>query len=129
MCCAEVLGAALYKAEIYDLSTVNSTYQTASAPGLGNILNSQGWILIEDEDDLQPGDVLFYEKLVEPGTAGLVYLDGEEIHTCHVDIYYGDGTKVNTGGGFGQVFHDFNVDTTCYSVAARWRFAFRYPGD
>ena len=129
MCCAEVLGAALYKAGIYDLNGAKS-YQTASAPGLGRLLKSKGWILITNAKDLQPGDVLFYEKLVNPGTAGVVQINGESIHTCHVDIYYGDGKKVSTGGGFNQrsLINTFSVDSSCYQVKSKWRYAFRYPG-
>lgn len=129
MCCAEVLGAALLKAGIYDKNGAKA-YQTASAPGLGNLLKSKGWKLITNKKDLRPGDVLFYEKLVNPGTAGVVVINGEAIHTCHTDIYYGEGKKVSTGGGFTQsnLLNTFTVNSTCYSVKSKWRYAFRYPG-
>ncbi len=130
MCCAELLGAALYKAGIYDLNGARS-YQTASAPGLGNILKNKGWILITNEKDLQPGDVIFYEKLAKQSEAGIVYgINGRNIHVCHTDIYYGNGKKVSTGGGFNQsnLVNTFKVKGTCYGVSQRFAFAFRFPG-
>ena len=129
MCCAEVLGAALYRAGIYDKSGA-SAYQTASAPGLGNLLKNKGWILITDSKQLQPGDVIFYEKLAKQWEASTVNINGKDIHICHTDIYYGNGKKVSTGGGFIQknLLQNYSDNSECYSVSDRFAFAFRFPG-
>lgn len=128
MCCAEVLGAALYKSGILDKSAAKE-YQTASAPGLANILKKKGWKLITNAKDLKPGDVLFYQKLKNAGSATAVNIKGEMIHTCHTDIYYGDGKKVSTGSFLSKnPLSTFSVNSECYDVPDKFRYAFRYPG-
>lgn len=129
MCCAELMGAALYKSGIYDLTEAKE-YQTTVAPTLGRILQSKGWTLITDPDELQPGDAIFYEKLANQSEAGIVTINGKDIHICHTDIYYEDGKKVNTGGGFNMnnLIQKFKVNGECYGVSNRFAFAFRFPG-
>ena len=50
-----------------------------SRNGLSNILAQKGWILITDESELKPGDILSYNG--------------------HVEIYAGDGKIYNAGSG------------------------------
>lgn len=49
------------------------------ADELSNILAQKGWILITDESQLKPGDILSYSG--------------------HVEIYAGDGKVYNAGSG------------------------------
>ena len=128
MCCAEILGAALLKSGVVN-SEEASFYQTGSAPGLARKLVSKGWIVIDKAEDLQPGDVVFYQKLVDPGTAGIATINGQDYHICHTEIYYGDGKVINTGDNFKNVVTDFHTNSSCYGVSSKWIYGFRYPGN
>ena len=127
MCCAELLGAALYKSGVLDSKGANE-YQTGSAPGLARKLLSKGWIIIENAEDLQPGDAIFYEKLERQSEAGVATINGVSYHICHTEVYYGDGKVINSGDNFKRVVSDFNTNSTCYSVRSRFLVGLRFPG-
>ena len=73
-CCATYVKWVLQEA-----GYLSSSEGSDSANGLSNILAQKGWILITDESELKPGDILSYNG--------------------HVEIYAGDGKIYNAGSG------------------------------
>ena len=97
-CCATLVRAALYRAGIYNVDELNSIlHNDEYAAHTATYLYNAGWQVIWNPDDLQPGDVLFYNKTVDDCTTAKI--EGKTYYVCHTDIYYGDGKKVNTGDG------------------------------
>lgn len=84
-CCATYVSWVLQEAGYLDASE-----HTNGASSLVSKLQSKGWTEITNYDDLEPGDVLYY--WVEKASDGFSGIG-------HVDIYAGDGTKYNAGGG------------------------------
>ena len=131
MCCAELIAPALYHAGIYDYDTASSIH-TASAYLSAERLYDRGWDVIYDFDEVEPGDVLVYEKIEKWWEASGGKIDGEYIPICHIDIYYGDGLKVSTGS-----FSSSSVATSFYTGETYWDdggsskvyCALRYAGD
>lgn len=120
ICCATLVGASLVKAGIYEESEMN--YSTDSSPSTAEFLYKKGWIVIYDEDKLEPGDILFYHR--SGGTHKII--DGKDYQPGHTDIYAGDGKKYNSG--------DFCKTSACKTKAltnfssSNFIFALRYPG-
>jgi hypothetical protein len=134
-CCATLVGVSLYNAGIYDEDTANSI-QSDSAPTTVNNLLDKDWIVIWDPDELEPGDILVYQK-TECDSCGSAMIEGTYYWTSHVDIYYGDGQKITTGDGSSNnppgfsncsVISDF-CPTCVSSSTQRWLCGLRYPGN
>lgn len=133
-CCATLVGVSLYNAGIYDEDTANSI-QSDSAPTTVRNLIDKDWIVIWDPDELEPGDILVYQK-TECDSCGSAIIEGTYYWTSHVDIYYGDGKKITTGDGSKSyppgfsncpVISDF-CPTCVSSSTQRWLCGLRYPG-
>ena len=136
MCCAELPTAALYKAGIYDEATLKKLYSASAGITFRNF-QAHGWILITDPDQLEPGDLLFYHNFgcSKPG-CGWGKINGKLVYIGHVDIYYGDGKKVSTGGdvwgrlinghdgAFTKELSNFKAKTSSQEFVG----ALRYPG-
>ena len=133
-CCATLVGVSLYNAGIYDEDTANSI-QSDSAPTTVRNLIDKDWIVIWDPDELEPGDILVYQK-TECDSCGSAIIEGTYYWTSHVDIYYGDGKKITTGDGatsYPPGFSNCSVISdfcpTCVSSSTqRWLCGLRYPG-
>ena len=97
MCCAELIAPTIYKAVIYDKATASKLH-TASAAGVYNNFKDKGWTLITDSKKLKPGDILFYDTGCRGSHCGRGTIKGQSVAIGHVDIYYGDGKVVSTGG-------------------------------
>ncbi len=128
MCCAELIGASLLKAGIYTESEVASI-QSASAPTTTRNLVAKGFKAIWDEKQLQPGDILIYKKFTDLDGCGTATIEGTTYHVPHVDIYYGNGKKISTGGAWSTVVSDFSTDDFYTQGGyAHWLCGLRYVG-
>lgn len=128
LCCAELIGASLLRSGLYDEAEANH-FQTTSAPNAANLLAEAGWIAIWDPEELEPGDVLLYEKYTGLSGCGGAQIEGTYYPVPHIDIYYGDGMKVTTGGDFGHALTTFSTDSFYTQGGyAKWLCGLRYPG-
>ena len=129
LCCAELIGISLYKAGIYDESTAGKI-QTASAPtATRNVVATGDFEAIWDPDDLQPGDILIYKKYTDLDGCGVATIEGKTYHVPHIDIYYGDGKKVTTGGDWSHELTTFSTDFFFTQGGyAKWLCGLRYKG-
>lgn len=127
MVCATIVAAALYRANIYDISKF--TYGINSSPSTAEFLDRENWIYIEDKTQLQPGDIVFYRALAEYGSFRTTTIRGKRVAPGHVEIFAGKDAngveKVYNAGStsaLGVVESNFSISS--------WRFvfAFRYPG-
>ena len=127
MVCATIVAAALYRANIYDLSKF--TYGINSSPSTAEFLDRENWTYIEDKTQLQPGDIVFYRALAEYGSFRTTTIRGKRVAPGHVEIFAGKDSngveKVYNAGStsaLGVVESNFSISS--------WRFvfAFRYPG-
>lgn len=84
-CCSTFVSQVLYKAGYFSkdiMNDINYNYQVQ----LDELLDKSGWKKIEQEEELQPGDIVFLDK---PNEAGH--------HPTHVQIYAGNYTWYNAG--------------------------------
>lgn len=97
-CCATLIRAALYRGGVYTVEETEAIHINSEAAGaVVQGLYNAGWEVIWDSDDLQPGDVIAYHT---PDSSHYsTYIENKLYHVGHVEIYYGDGQKVNTGDG------------------------------
>lgn len=118
ICCADLVALSLYKAKIYDASTING-YSKSSAGGTAEFLQKKGWKVITNAKDLQAGDVLFYSQ--HAGCRS-VTIGGKHYGVCHTEIYAGNGKKYNAGNTKSMS----RIEETFYSGS--FIFAMRYQG-
>ena len=96
MCCAELVGGALYKAKIYSSSELKSIH-SASAPTITRNLVARGWKVIWDKNKLQAGDVIVYQKVVPCSGCGIATIGGKKYKTAHVEVYAGNKKAYGAG--------------------------------
>lgn len=96
MCCAELVGGALYRAKIYSSSELKSIH-SASAPTITRNLIKKGWKVIWNKNKLQAGDVIVYQKVVPCSSCGLATIEGKTYKTAHVEIYAGNKKAYGAG--------------------------------
>ena len=130
--CATLVRTSLYRAGIYDRDEANSISNN-SAPTVARNLVAKGWIPIWNAEDLQPGDVLLYQKLTNIGDCGKATIDGKTYYVPHVDIYYGNGKKVTTGDWpvmKAPAVVNFSTGLGSFSGGqGKWLCGLRYPGN
>ena len=134
-CCATLVRASLYRAGLFTVEELEFLHNTETAGLTAEYLSKNGWEIIWDPDELQPGDVIAYNKT--SNTCYTTNIDGKYYYVCHVDIYYGDGKKVSTGDGcsYGPdcgfydspVLSDFVVHKAT-ATSQGFLCAFRYTG-
>ena len=96
-CCATLVRASLYRSGTYTLDELKFLENTESAGGATERLIDHGWKVIWNANELEPGDVLVYDK---PGSNyHKTIIEGNVYRVGHVEIYYGNGKKINTGDG------------------------------
>lgn len=118
ICCATLVGGALYKAGIYDLSELN--YGIDSSPSTAKFLRDKGWTLIKDQSKLEAGDVMFFYT----NGATEVLINGEWTKPGHVEIYAGNGRRYNTGNT-----NSIRVVDEPNGYRSNFIYAYRYPGN
>lgn len=124
MCCADLISAAVYKAGIYDAKKAQSLHSGFAADMADNLLKNGDWKVV-DKKDLKPGDVILWE--CEFSGCNKVYnVKGGPYRVGHVDIYYGNGKKVSTGGSFKSALSNYTTrfcdDGKCKHVLCGIRY-------
>lgn len=94
-CCATYIGVCLYKSGIFSEDEINS-FNYNWAPYIYSFLVLNGWIEIDDYDNIKPGDIVFET-------------DNDSVD--HVQIYAGDGKWFNAGSTDAiQRVNPYNID-------------------
>jgi hypothetical protein len=126
MCCAELVGGALYRAKIYKTSKLNKIH-SASAPTITRNLVKEGWKVINNAKDLKAGDVIVYQKVVPCSGCGHATINGKSYKTAHVEIYAGN--KKAYGAGSDDALKKVTNNFWTKSKSLHFLCGLRYPGD
>ena len=124
MCCANLIGAAIYKAKVY--TEKEATFKDAYAATVVQALIDKKWKVIKNEKDLKPGDVLAWE--CEWSGCNKISLEGKSYRVGHVDIYYGDKKKVSTGGSFARAVDNYQTRFCHEGHCKHFLIGLRYAG-
>lgn len=124
MCCANLIGAAIYKAKVY--TEKEATFRDAYAATVVQALIDKKWKVIKNEKDLKPGDVLAWE--CEWSGCNKISLEGKSYRVGHVDIYYGDKKKVSTGGSFARAVDNYQTRFCHEGHCKHFLIGLRYAG-
>ncbi len=125
MCCAELVGGALYRAKIYSSSELKSIH-SASAPTVTRNLIKKGWKVVWDKNKLKAGDVIVYQKVVPCSGCGTATIEGKSYKTAHVEIYAGN--KKAYGAGSTTALKSVTRDFWTKSPELRFLCGLRYNG-
>lgn len=94
-CCSTYIGVCLYKSGIFSEDEINS-FNYNWAPYIYSFLVLNGWIEIDEYDNIRPGDIVFET-------------DNDSVD--HVQIYAGDGKWFNAGSTEAiQRVNPYNID-------------------
>jgi len=130
VCCASLIGASIYKAGVYNEQEADAIY-SESAGTVAENLAKKGWIVIYNEKDLQPGDILVW-RCVNAGYCRSTTIDGKTNPIGHVDIYGGNGIKYSAGGNASIQAVESKFRTNIYNsdgtVNKTFYCGLRYPG-
>lgn len=92
-CCATLAGAVLYKSGLFTETQINNVSYNG-AYNIAELLDNNGWMIIESYDLLQPGDFVF---MLSSGNAPIQLRNGKTYNQGHVQIYAGNGRWYNAG--------------------------------
>ena len=136
-CCASYVSAVLVDAGVFsydELADLHTVFSESGVPERSftsfNAADDvykylrfvKGWERIDNPDDLQPGDICFYER---DSDASYDYSDPwntGECNTGHVDIYMGNNTKFSAGSA-----ESMNYDNPESFSSSTWLCAYRPP--
>lgn len=121
--CATIVGASIYKSGYYEKDDFPSDYWAYghnSAPSTARFLRDKGWIFVENQEDLEPGDVMFFQTSAPTYTI----INGKSYGAGHVEIYAGDGKRYNTG-----TTSSIRVVEQSMGYRSNFLFAYRCPGN
>lgn len=120
-CCATLAAAALYRANLVSESEINSIPYNG-AYYIAELLDRKNWQIIENYDQLRPGDIVFMTS--SGGNAPVTLRNGKTYNQGHVQIYAG-GTKWYNAGST-EAIQGAQPSTQSDSYArSRFSFALR----
>ncbi|MBR2712832.1 MAG: hypothetical protein IKE73_03895 [Bacilli bacterium] len=136
-CCASYVSAVLIDAGVFpyeELDGLGNVFSESGVPEKGETsFNAaddvykylrfvKGWERIDNVEDLEPGDICFYERSDDESYNPSNPWNTGECNTGHVDIYMGNGTKFSAGSSESMSYEDpesFSSST--------WLCAYRPP--